>query len=634
MQGLYQSSAGTGGRQTAWAVVGQAEVLVGQFYPLCERRGGVGHGVHARPQALGELGQARRRQVRVDLNPEQHLGTRRRGLPVSRDGQRLGPQFHIRAGSSWPGRRDGGPVLVPGPLPQRGPGQHDQVGHLVAQAEFRAHRVHPAPDLAHGDRVLRLGTVPGGGPLELRPPGEPVIAEQVMRLACHADLQRVGDPADGGDVAFQPDPPLRVGHGPFHVRVHGRQVPHGDLDLARLEPRMPRVGRGERLVDQVAERGGQVRADRRGGGEAGVQADQHPVVRGILGQGARGRRRGAVALLHRAAQRLPQPGALALQDRPGLRPVHLGQVVGVPGPPLPGAAEQPVQDDQAPHLAHPVLGQEPGQPHDRPGLQPALGQPVDPLQVLRGRVPGLVERVVDHEPPASRPGPEVVLGQPAGLPDVAEHHVHAAPRAAPDDGVRVGAEHVRVALGDPDRLPHQVLEQLAAAALVVLALGVLHHGLVVHVGQLHPDHRVARVAADVDLRHLPVPLPDLGQHDARLAARQRRPDRPVVERGQPGRGQLLQRRHLGRDRGQQQGLGQPVVGAERRGQPFRVPGGVLLGQVAGRQQDRPQLVPVQRGRRPEQRGGLRVQGIPALARCSRRSRPPARCRPRSACRGG
>ena len=284
----------------------------------------------------------------------------------------------------------------------------------------------------------------------------------------------------------------------------------------------------------------------------------------------------------------------------------------MPGPALPGAAEQPVQDDQAPHLAHPVLGQEPGQPHDGPGLQPALGQPVDPRQVLGRRVPGLVERVVDHEPPASRPRPEVVLGEPAGVPDVAEHHVHRAPRAAPDDRVRVDAEHVRVPLGDPERVAHQVLEQLAAPALVVLALGVLHHRLVVDVGQLHPDHRVARVAADVDLRHLPVPLPDLGQHDARLAARQRRPDRAVVERGQPGRGQLLQRRDLGRDRGQQQRLGQPVIGTEPRRQPFRIPGGVLLGEVAGRQQDRPQLVPVQRGGRPEQRRRLRVQGIPAL----------------------
>ena len=116
----------------------------------------------------------------------------------------------------------------------------------------------------------------------------------------------------------------------------------------------------------------------------------------------------------------------------------------------------------------------------------------------------------------------------------------------------------------------------------------------------------------MDLRHLPVPVPDLGQHHARLAARQRRPDRAVVERGQPGRGQLLQRRDLRRDRGQQQGLGQPVIGAERRRQPFRIPGGVLLGEVAGRQQDRPQLVPVQRGGRPEQRRRLRVQGIPAL----------------------
>ena len=267
-------------------------------------------------------------------------------------------------------------------------------------------------------------------------------------------------------------------------------------------------------------------------------------------------------------------------------------------------------------------------------LQPALGQPVDPRQVLGGRVPGLVERVVDHEPPGARPGPEVVLGQPAGVPDVAEHHVHAAPRAAPDDRVRVDAEHVRVALGDPERLAHQVLEQLAAAALVVLALGVLHHGLVVDVGELHPDHRVARVAADVDLRYLPVPLPDLGQHDARLAARQRRPDRAVVERGQPGRGQLLQRRHLGRDRGQQQGLGQPVVGAERRRAavpgPRRRPPRSGCWPPAGSAAACPGTArwPTGTARRPA------GPGHPGRARCSRRSRRPGSRRPRSACRGG
>ena len=156
--------------------------------------------------------------------------------------------------------------------------------------------------------------VAGRGPLELRAPREPVVAEHEVRLRRHADPQRVGHPAHGGDVALQAGPACPGGHGPFHVRVHRGQVPHGDLDVARLEPGMPRIGRAERLVDQVAERRGQVRADRRGGGEAGVEADQHPVVRAVLGQGA-GRRGGrAVALLHRAAQRLPKSGALA---RPG-----------------------------------------------------------------------------------------------------------------------------------------------------------------------------------------------------------------------------------------------------------------------------------------------------------------------------
>ena len=256
-------------------------------------------------------------------------------------------------------------------------------------------------------------------------------------------------------------------------------------------------------------------------------------------------------------------------------------------------------------------------------LQAALDQPVEPRQVLGRGVPGLVERVVDHEPPGARPGPEVVLGQPAGVPDVAEHDVHRAPRAAPD---RPGARRRRRRPASRAVIPSasrtRSLMQLAAAAVVVLALGVLHHGLVVDVGQLHPDHRVARVAADVDLRHLPGPLPHLGQHDARLAARQRRLDRAVVERGQPGRGQLLQRRDLGRDRGQQQGLGQPVVGPEPGRQPVRVPGGVVLGRGCARPAGSAAACPgtarwpTGTARRPA------GPGRPGPARCSRRSRRP------------
>ena len=140
--------------------------------------------------------------------------------------------------SSMSGRVDArprcgdGPVLIPGPLPQRGPGQHDQVGDLVPQAQLRADRVDPAPDLPDGDCVLGLQAVAGRRALELRAPGaEPVVAEQEMRLASHADLQRVGDPADGGDVALQPHPPVLVGDGPLDVRIHGGQIPHGDLDV-------------------------------------------------------------------------------------------------------------------------------------------------------------------------------------------------------------------------------------------------------------------------------------------------------------------------------------------------------------------------------------------------------------------
>ena len=178
--------------------------------------------------------------------------------------------------------------------------------------------------------------------------------------------------------------------------------------------------------------------------------------------------------------------------------------------------------------------------------------------------------------------------------------------------MRIGAEDIGVARGDPESIPHQVLDELAAPAVVVLALGVLHDGLIVDVGELHPDHRIARVPADVNLRHPPGPLLHLGQHDACLAAGQRGLDRAVVERGQPGRGQLLQRRDLGRDRRQQQRLGQPVIGPEPGRQAARILGGLTLSEVVRGQQDRPQLLPVQGCGGPEQRGGLRVEGVPAL----------------------
>ena len=135
-----------------------------------------------------------------------------------------------------------------------------------------------------------------------------------------------------------------------------------------------------------------------------------------------------------------------------------------------------------------------------------------PAEVLGRGVTRLVEGIVDDQPPGPRPGPEVVLGQPAGVADVAEDEVHGAAGAAPDDRVGVDAEDVGVGRAvTPERVPDQVLDQLAAAAVVVLALGVLDDRLVVDVGQLYPDHRVARIAADVNLRDPPGPFPDLAR---------------------------------------------------------------------------------------------------------------------------
>ena len=70
-------------------------------------------------------------------------------------------------------------------------------------------------------------------------------------------------------------------------------------------------------------------ADWRGQVETGIEADKHPVMGTVIGQRSRGRSGGAVTLLHRPARCLAMPTALALQDRPGLRPIHLGHVVSL-----------------------------------------------------------------------------------------------------------------------------------------------------------------------------------------------------------------------------------------------------------------------------------------------------------------
>ena len=68
-----------------------------------------------------------------------------------------------------------------------------------------------------------------------------------------------------------------------------------------------------------------------------------------------------------------------------------------------------------------------GQPGDDPLPRAALGDLVEPRQVLRAGEPGVVEREVDHEPPGAGACPEVVVGQPARVADVAEDQVHGPP---------------------------------------------------------------------------------------------------------------------------------------------------------------------------------------------------------------
>jgi len=152
-----------------------------------------------------------------------------------------------------------------------------------------------------------------------------------------------------------------------------------------------------------------------------------------------------------------------------LRAIPFREVIRHGGPPLAGTAEDPVQDDQTSYVAEAVVRQEAWHPGQRAGLQPAADESVEPLEVLRSRVPRLVEGVVDNDPPRAGPCLEVGVAEPGGVTHVAEDEVDLALGPAPGKGVAVGAEEVGVAPGEPKCLTDQLAEQLASSAVVVLA---------------------------------------------------------------------------------------------------------------------------------------------------------------------
>jgi len=224
----------------------------------------------------------------------------------------------------------------------------------------------------------------------------------------------------------------------------------------------------------------------------------------------------------------------------------------------------------------------------------------------------VVERVVDDELPGALRGPEVLVGQPAGVADVAEHQPDVAHRAAPHPPVGVAAEHVLGAeVGQPERLGDQPLDEVALASGVVLAAGAVDDRLVVDVGQLQRDLRVAGIGLDLDLGHLRRPLPHLGQHDRGLTVGQRGADRPVVQRRQPSGGQGLERGHVRCHGAEQQGLGEPQVGVQRgRTRGARV-GQVGRGEAVLLEDQRLQALLIQGAGRPEQRRGRLVERLVA-----------------------
>src|SRR5205823_14174528 len=110
-------------------------------------------------------------------------------------------------------------------------------------------------------------------------PAEPAGTEEEMCLAHVPDTERIGHPPY--HVAFgrfDESSTVRVSPGSLRGAQHRGQVARAYLPIFGFEARVTGERRGERLLDQVTEGGGEIVADRSRWVELGVQADQHPVV--------------------------------------------------------------------------------------------------------------------------------------------------------------------------------------------------------------------------------------------------------------------------------------------------------------------------------------------------------------------
>ncbi len=227
----------------------------------------------------------------------------------------------------------------------------------------------------------------------------------------------------------------------------------------------------------------------------------------------------------------------------------------------PVPVEQVVEPDEHPEIGEPGGGQVRRDPADRPVRRPTATQPFDPGPRVHRRPAGVVERVVDHQPPRLGIDRFQLVVTQVRAAQRAEDDLGGAPGASPHqvEPVAVGI----VGDGDAELLDEQLPDQGAAVAAAVVGGRLAQDTVDLDVDQLQADAGIATFDWQVlDLAELAGPAFDLLADDAGLAARDRARDAAVVERGEPPRRQVAQRRHARRQRGEQQGLDQPVVGGE------------------------------------------------------------------------
>ena len=533
-------------------------------------------------KALGELGHVPHGTEATDGDPEDGAGTRQGGLPRGLVGQ-LGldhlavvAQPVDRGGHDLPGFAEHPTGLV-------GKGGDDQVGEVAGQAH-RLGIVGPGAQQAHGDRGAGLA---GDASLEMV---APVGIDDERLIVLHTEAKGVGDhphrPAQG---PLDDDAPLRAGDGSAHLFEDLADV--GRLHLA-LEVGMGGELVGEGLADEGAQPVGEGVDRRRAQVQVAVDGDE---VLGDVEIGDDGVGRGCgdpVGLFEHRTETLAQGRALVVEHPPRRLPLDGGQVAGVIVEAV--GAEHMVEHHQPAEIVLAALGQERRQPAHGVGAGARGREPFEPGAVI-GRGTLLVEGEVDHDLPVAGGGEQLGIGDLARLDHIGEHQLDVAQRAPPPQPM---VEPQRGGIADTEAFEEEATHGELAGPGVVGHQPLIEDDLGVHTAQLEGHRRVDGVLTNTKLTDIGGPALEPGQHDLAFGAGDRRGDGAVVEVSQPSGGEVAQRSDLGDEGGQQQRLGQAVIGP--KGVRGRQGCHLVLREPVGGEQHGPQLGGIQRLGRVEQ----------------------------------